>query len=361
MILRTPGSYNSKSPPSRGLMLSSFCDTRYTTHMAFETPGFKETILSPKDMWKECKDLPPDTWHEKLYYLASKNERGIAPITVKVGRDEDESRLVFLFRINADNVFAAYSAQREPNSDDADIFGSYTYTQLQAVITQLAGKNAGFVEIEDKKKPEIAAAPAPAPVERRLPAQESLKDRMTRLRREAFHEYHERIKERRSTAGFEGRIPGIILKGYNADEKLFDKIRSIQQADPRKYWGNPAIELRCEKSLPFDVTVKSVEEGVEKTVKTLVIRVLYGTHTTQDRNAIAPLYDKHIDTLAAFYEQLKNLDKPGSLLRTTLQEAEFKQVRLEFAARIAYPGDRESAEYRIIKIDEAKVPEPVRR
>lgn len=343
-------------------MLSKACAARYTASMPFETPSFKEELLSPKDMWKECKDLPPDTWHEKLYYLAAKNERGMAPITVSVGRDEDESRLVFLFRMNADNVFTAHAAKREMRPEEADIFASYTYTQLKAAITQLAGENAGFVEIEDRKDLATTEIAAPAAtVERKIPVQESLRNRMIRLKREAFHEYHRRIDERRSTPGFVGRVPGIILKGYDADDRLMDKIFSIQQADPREYWGNPAIELRCEDALPYDLTVKTVEEAVEHVVKTLTIRVLYGTHTTNDTNAIVPLYEKHIDTLAAFLEELKNLGKPNSILRPTLQEAAFKQVRLEFAARIVRPSDREGNEYRIIRIDEVKVPEPVRR
>ncbi len=323
-----------------------------------------EKLLSPRDIWRLCKDLQPGEWLDKLFYLAIQNTQGtIVPVLVKVGADpqtEDKSKLVFLFHIDDDNVFAARATRRSDTSpNDIEFINTYTYQELIPGIEKLARKGkgkVGFVEVRLEKRqtrPSSTPVDTPAPSARQTPFETS-QERLQRVNRDAFRTYIQEINNMRSAPGFEKVVYGIIEKKYNQKDKLSRKIATITSSDAREYWGEPSIELRASLALPSDDRPTSIEAAVERVQKTLTIRILYGTHTARTRDEIVSLHETHIQALAAFFEELKNLNTPRSLLRERLQNAGFKQVRLEFAVNVENSGEME---YRVIRLEEVKVPE----
>lgn len=325
-----------------------------------------EAVLSPRDIWNQCKNLQPGEWLDKLFYLAATDTRGnTVPILVKVGTStetHDSSKLIFLFRIDDDNVFAAGVTHRShTDPHDIEFVNTYTYQELRPAMKKLAGTHRGelgFVEIPIEKRPaqrEHITPPADTPLPTAVHTSfETGQERRERMNRIAFRTYIQQINQARSAPHFEQTVYGIIEKQYNLKEKLTKKIASAMSSDAREYWGEPPVELRVSNALLFDDRPHTIEEAVERVQKTLTIRILYGTYPATTPDDIVPLHTKHIQALAAFQEDLKNLDTPHSLLKARLQKAGFKQVRLELAANVEHAGEME---YRVIRLDDFKVPE----
>lgn len=331
-----------------------------------ETPRHKQELLTIRDIWDRCTNLQPGAILDGLYYFAAKRGDEIVPLTVEVEGSDDPSRLVFIFHVNQREMFAAHAMQAE--GDGFGIRASYTYNELRTTLQHLADADTeiGFVEIESHT-PAPAAIPemppqtevsdeSPHPVEITAPApppHETSQERIARLRSAALRTYLSAIEALRARSGFDATIQRF-LRRYNDQNRLLDKITTITTSDPREYWGNPPIELRKERSVPFDATPATVEEALGMLEDTLIIRVLYGTHHTTDRNAIIPLHETHIDALAVFRQELLDLGKPHSFLREALRKAGLKQVKLQFAGNVRY-GEKDM-EYRLVPIMEIKVP-----
>ncbi|OGG73233.1 hypothetical protein A3A38_03820 [Candidatus Kaiserbacteria bacterium RIFCSPLOWO2_01_FULL_53_17] len=320
------------------------------------TERIPEGLKTPKDIWDECKELPPNEWLPKLFWLAD-DKGNLIKVEVKVGREKIESNLVFAFHISEENRFEAHEA-RATAENDFEISDSYPYHGLAKAIRKKFGA-AGFIEATRKTstgeeddippsegesqflpRPPLASPETPVP-----PALETLapsvptgvyraigstRERLAAHNIRARQKYSEDIVRVRSDRNF-SRLWHERFDTYNLPERI--------AALPETRAKDGLILIRS-RALRPGFRPGQLGDTDAAMAETLTIRLLQKKRVLEAGKDIIELLPLQKVALATLVQGVEDVGKSDSPFRRALIAAGIQQVYLE--AVVWYEEARET-------------------